>query len=173
MNEHGDVLSIEVDAKLVVDMANTLIYPAATAYLQNLARTSQSVSAIGVELDHSIPKILAEQINMMTAATGKLGSALAMDGFSSTEEHMQFCARTIRPLMDAVRAAADTLKAYVAEKRCDYIFRRDNSDNIQNLIESPDIRIFHRQFLERLPPCFSIGSLNRGRSFHAAQRLTR
>ena len=110
------VLSIEVEAKLVIDMAQTLIYPAATAYLATLAGTSQSMSAMGIEMDDSIAKLVAGQINLMTAATEKLGAALAKEGFSSTEEHMQFCANSIRPLMDEVRAAADTLEGCVADE---------------------------------------------------------
>ena len=110
------VLSIEVEAKLVIDMAQTLIYPAATTYLATLAGTSQSMSAMGVELDNSVAKLVAEQINAMLAATAELGAALAKDGFSSTEEHMQFCAKGIRPLMDEVRAAADALEGYVADE---------------------------------------------------------
>jgi glutamine synthetase len=74
------------------------------------------MSAMGVELDNSVAKLVAEQINAMVGATAELGAALAKDGFSSTEEHMQFCAQGIRPLMDKVRAAADALEGYVADE---------------------------------------------------------
>ena len=46
----------------------------------------------------------------------KLAEALADHDFASTEEHMQFCASTIRALMDEVRAAADALEADVADE---------------------------------------------------------
>jgi glutamine synthetase len=110
------VLSIEVEARLVIDISRTLIYPAATGYLAQLAATSQSLSVMGVELDNSVAKTIAEHLDTMTAATRKLGAALARDGFSSTEEHMQFCATEIRPLMDEVRAAADALEGHVADE---------------------------------------------------------
>jgi glutamine synthetase len=35
--------------------------------------------------------------------------------FMSVEEHMQFCAKTIRPLMDQVREYADALEGEVAD----------------------------------------------------------
>lgn len=110
------ILSIEVEAKLVVDISRTVIYPAAISYLGELAGTSQGLADMGVELDNSVAKIVAETSKAMMVATDKLGAALARDGFSSTEEHMQFFAGKIRSLMDEVRVAADTLECYVADE---------------------------------------------------------
>jgi glutamine synthetase len=110
------VLSIEVEAKLVIDMAKTLIYPAAIDYLSTLASTGAGLSAMGVELDNTAAKTVAEHANAMLAATGKLSEALATEGFGSTEEHMQFCANEIRSLMDEVRAHADVLETEVADE---------------------------------------------------------
>lgn len=110
------VLSIEVEAKLAIDMARTLIYPAGTAYLASLAGTSESLSAMGVELDNSVAKAIVPRLNEMITATAKLETALANHDFASTEEHMQYCANEIRSLMDEVRAAADALEGYVADE---------------------------------------------------------
>lgn len=52
----------------------------------------------------------------MIAAVAKLADALDKDDFASTEDHMQFCAATIRGLMDEVRVAADALEADVADE---------------------------------------------------------
>ena len=46
----------------------------------------------------------------------KLSAALAQEDFASTEEHMQFCASTIRGLMDEVRSHGDALEAIVADE---------------------------------------------------------
>ncbi|MEH6568509.1 MAG: glutamine synthetase III, partial [Halioglobus sp.] len=110
------VLSIEVEAKLVVDMAKTLIYPAAIEYLSNLANTSASLSELGVTLDNSAATLIANHSNAMMAGVAKLVVALAQDGFSSTEEHMQFCANDLRTLMDEIRSHADILEAEVADE---------------------------------------------------------
>ncbi len=110
------ILSIEVEAKLVIDMARTLIYPAATTYLADLAGTTQSLSAMGVELDSSVARAVAEQVNTMSTAIASLAEALGSEDFASTEEHMQFCAHEILPRMNAVRAAADALEGYVADE---------------------------------------------------------
>lgn len=110
------VLSIAVEAKLVVDIARTQIYPAATAYLGQLAAAAQSVTALGVDLEDGVAGFIAGQINKMQAATTKLATALDEDEFGSTEEHMQFCASVLCPLMDDVRAVADVLEGYIADE---------------------------------------------------------
>ena len=110
------VLSIEVEAKLVVDMASTVIYPAAIRYLSDLAMTNTSMTDMGIELDSSMAKTVAGDANAMMLAVGKLGVAMEKHDFSSTEEHMQFCANDIRSLMEKVRTHADALEAAVADE---------------------------------------------------------
>jgi glutamine synthetase len=110
------VLSIEVEAKLVVDMAKTMIYPAAMRYLSDLGMAGASMVDMGVELDSSIAKTVADEVNAMMSAVGKLAIAIEKHDFSSTEEHMQFCANDIRGLMEEVRAHADVLETEVADE---------------------------------------------------------
>ena len=110
------VLSIEVEAKLVIDMAKTSIYPAAMSYLSGLAKTGKRMAKLKIDLDNSTAKTVAAEINAMMSAVDKLSEALAKEGFASTEEHMQFCANDIRGLMDEVREHADTLETEVADE---------------------------------------------------------
>ncbi|HAN29121.1 MAG TPA: glutamine synthetase type III [Haliea salexigens] len=110
------VLSIEVEAKLVIDMAKTLIYPAAVSYLSTLASTGVGMASIGVELDQSTAKTVAAHVNAMMEAVGKLSATLEKEEFGSTEEHMQFCANEVRGLMNEVRSHADLLEAEVADE---------------------------------------------------------
>ena len=110
------VLSIEVEAKLVVDMAKTIIYPAAVRYLSDLAMTSTSMADMGIELDSTTITIVADEVNAMMSAVAELSDAMGKHDFDSTEEHMQFCANEIRSLMDEIRAHADALEAEVADE---------------------------------------------------------
>ena len=110
------ILSIEVEAKLVIDMAKTLIYPAAVRYLADLAITASSLVDMDIELDNSIATAVAAEATAMMAAVGKLSDAMEKEGFASTEEHMQFCAKTILTLMDEVRSHADALESEVADE---------------------------------------------------------
>lgn len=109
------VLSIEVEAKLVVDMATTSIYPAAAAYLSELTSTIASASSAGVTLDNSLAKQVAAAADTMMADVNALSTAIDKHDFSSMEEHMMFCAYEIRVLMDSVRSHADLLESLVAD----------------------------------------------------------
>jgi len=110
------ILTIEVEAKLVVDMAKTMIYPAAMRYLSDLAMASSSMAELNIEVDTSTAKTVAAEANAMMAAVGKLSTAIAKHDFASTDEHMQFCANEILGLMLEVRTHADALEAEVADE---------------------------------------------------------
>jgi len=109
------MLSIEVESKLVVDIAKTLIYPAAINYLTRLSAAGSGMKGMGIELDDSTAKLVATEANAMMVAVGELSEAMEKTSFSSTEEHMQYCANDIRGLMDKVRSHADLLECEVAD----------------------------------------------------------
>ncbi|MGB5466035.1 MAG: glutamine synthetase III [Sedimenticolaceae bacterium] len=111
------IMSIAVEAKLVIEMAKTIIYPAAMRYLAELADTDAAVGAMGITLDRSTAKTIAENANAMMAKVAELSAASVREDFDSTDEHMQFCAKTIRPLMDQVRVYADVLEAELADEQ--------------------------------------------------------
>jgi glutamine synthetase len=109
------ILSIEVEAKLVVSMAKTIIYPAAIEYLSKLSSTIEKLAGLGIDFEKEVAKKVADLTNSMMATTNKLAMALEKHDFASTEEEMQYCAKTLRPLMDEVRTYADALEAEVAD----------------------------------------------------------
>jgi glutamine synthetase len=51
----------------------------------------------------------------MMDTVSKLSAALNLHDFSTIEEHMQYFAKTVRPLMDKVREYADALEGEVAD----------------------------------------------------------
>jgi len=110
------ILSIEVEAKLVTDMAKTSIYPAAMKYLASLASTSAGLAGLGIKLDSTVAKTVAAEADAMIAAASKLDAALKRHDFDSEEAHMQYMAHDIRGLMDEVRTHADALEAEVADE---------------------------------------------------------
>jgi len=109
------ILSIEVEAKLVISMAKTMIYPAATRYLTDLATTIAGLKAIGVDFDAESVHKVAELTKSMMDLVSKLASALNTHDFDSTAAHMQYLVETVRPLMDDVRKYADGLESEVAD----------------------------------------------------------
>jgi glutamine synthetase len=111
------IKSIAVEAKLVKDIAKTIIYPAAMRYLSDLAETNASVAGMGIELDIATARTIAMESNAMMAAVARLAEAFTREDFATTDEHMQYCATVIRGLMDEVRLHADALEAEIADEQ--------------------------------------------------------
>jgi glutamine synthetase len=109
------LLSIEVEAKLMVSMAKTVIYPAAIRYLSELSATIAGLKEIGIDLEKESAEKVATLAKFMLDSVSKLSGALSNHEFSNPEEHMQYFAKTIRPLMDKVREYADALEGEVAD----------------------------------------------------------
>ncbi|NCQ98705.1 MAG: glutamine synthetase type III [Microcystis aeruginosa L211-101] len=109
------LLAIEVEAKLVVSMAKTIIYPAAVRYLSELSSAIANAAAISIEIDKESAQTVSNLIKLLMDSVSKLSAAMAKHDFDSIEEHMQYSAQTIRPLMDKVREYADTLEGEVAD----------------------------------------------------------
>lgn len=108
------ILAIEVEARIVVSMAKTGIYPATVKYLADLGKCLADLKGHGIALDDGSLKTIATELSGLTDKTQALSAALARHDFASSEQHMQFCAQTIRPLMDEVRRHADALEGEVA-----------------------------------------------------------
>ena len=110
------ILSIEVEAKLVVEMAKTLIYPAAIKYVTELSAAMAGFKELGLDFNLKIAKKAGEITNKVVDLTDELSTALEQDDFESTEDHMQYFAKTIRPLMDEIRECADILEGELADE---------------------------------------------------------
>jgi glutamine synthetase len=110
------IKSIDVEVKLVISIAKTLIYPAAIEYLAKLSSTIASLESMGINLDKNSAKTIADLTNTMMNAVDKLSHASKKHGFASTEEEMQYYAQTLKPLMDEVRVSADAIEAEVADE---------------------------------------------------------
>jgi glutamine synthetase len=109
------VLSIEVEAKLVINIATTKIYPAAISYLSSLTAATESLSAMGIVVDELSINNIATEANQMMSHVNELREAIEKHDFRSIEEHMSFCADTICDLMIGVRSHADALEGFIAD----------------------------------------------------------
>ncbi len=110
------ILSIEVEAKLVVGMASTRIYPAAMTYLNNLASTAANLTKLSVSIGQDSLEQVASETDAMMAAVAKLKEALSIEEFDSVEAHMNHCAEVLCPLMLEVRNSADSLELVVSDE---------------------------------------------------------
>ena len=109
------ILSIEVEAKLVIEMAKTLIYPSASQYLAELSVTHTSMADLGIEMNNAVVSTIAQETNAMLTTVAELQAAVEKHDFDSIEAHMKFCANDIRSLMDKVRSHVDMLEGEVAD----------------------------------------------------------
>jgi glutamine synthetase len=109
------ILAIEVEAKLMVSMAKTVIYPAAMRYHSELSTAISKAQEIGINLSKESAEVVASLIHSMMDNVSKLNAMIGKHDFASVEEHMQYCAQTIRPSMDKLREYADGLEGEVAD----------------------------------------------------------
>lgn len=109
------ISSIAVEAKLVIDLGKTVIYPAAVEYLADLSAGYTAIKDFGTELDTSLLSEIGEAASGLLATVTELSVEFAKEDFADVAEHMTHCATTIRALMDKAREYTDTLETLVAD----------------------------------------------------------
>ncbi|MET0457660.1 MAG: glutamine synthetase III [Ilumatobacteraceae bacterium] len=107
-------LSIGVEARLTLEMATTVILPAALRYQTELATNVASLRALDIATDTGTLDEVSAAITAMRAGITELRDLLAHDDASTTEEEAAHAA-TLLPTMAEVRIAADTLEGLVAD----------------------------------------------------------
>lgn len=108
------ILKIAVEAKTTVEMADTVIYPAAVAYQKELAEAALKMKELGVDCETETLKEVAGLIKSLKAANSDLKAAMAHEEDDVLAE-AKACCETIKPAMQAVRDAADKLEALVSD----------------------------------------------------------
>jgi glutamine synthetase len=106
-------LSINVEAKLTLEMGTTTVLPAALRYQTELATNVASLKAAGVEADTTLLLELSTLVNALRTGLTGLKTALGHEGGSTLEEAAH--AQSLLPAMDVVRRAADDLEHLVAD----------------------------------------------------------
>ncbi|MFM8935745.1 MAG: glutamine synthetase III [Vulcanococcus sp.] len=104
------VLAIEVEAKLVLRIARTQVYPAVMSYLSALARSLRDQEAIGLHPDRSLAATLASHSQKLLSQCTNLEQALSHPPHDS---HVRHCADTLLPLMEEIRSTVDALETLI------------------------------------------------------------
>jgi glutamine synthetase len=107
-------LTVAVEAKLTLEIGSTVILPSAIRYQTELASNVATLKAAGIEPDTTLLEMVSTPISELTAALGALKAAMGEHGGDAAAEEAKH-AQSLLPLMDAVRAAADTLEGVVAD----------------------------------------------------------
>jgi glutamine synthetase len=108
-------LSIGVEARSTLEIATTVILPAALRYQTELAANLASLKAIGYEYDTTTLDTVSAGIKDLQAALTTLGDELAHDHPDDPAEDAKHAADEHLPAMLAVRAASDHLETIVAD----------------------------------------------------------
>ncbi len=109
------ILSIHVEAALTLEMANTIILPAALRYQTELALNVSSLTAIGQDADTATLDEVSSSLKALRAGLAGLRSELAQEEADTEEKRAEHAQKSLLPAMVAVRAASDTLEGLVAD----------------------------------------------------------
>ncbi|MDQ1514572.1 MAG: glutamine synthetase, partial [Actinomycetota bacterium] len=108
-------LSVGVEARLTLEIANTQILPAALRYQTEMAMNVTSLKTAGVEFDTSTLDEVSFSIAALRAGIATLRSELAHAGAATVEAEAQHALTGLLPAMAAVRAPADELESLIAD----------------------------------------------------------
>jgi len=108
-------LTIEVEARLTLEMGSTVILPAAVRYQTELAKNVAALKAAGVEADTSSLSEVSAPIAELKAALATLRAAVEAEAGDTALAEAEHAASDLLPAMLAVRSAADTLETIVAD----------------------------------------------------------
>ncbi|MBM5796920.1 MAG: glutamine synthetase type III [Cyanobacteria bacterium M_surface_7_m2_040] len=110
------ILAIEVEAKLVLRIARTQIYPAVTTYLERLTRSLRDQQDLGLAPERGLAADVAQRNASLLRSCAELESTLQGHHAGDLNAQMRHCADVLLPLMGAVREAADSLESLVDDE---------------------------------------------------------
>ncbi len=109
------VLSVGVEARLTLEIATTVILPAALRYQTELATNLASLKAIDAEFDTTTLDEVSAAIKALRTGIATLRAEIGHDHDGSVEEQATHIRDNDLPAMNAVRTAADELETLVAD----------------------------------------------------------
>ncbi len=108
------VKSVLMEARLVIEMGRTIIFPAAIRYQNELATTCANLKVVGYMFDTDTLDLITELVKDLQDGMNALEKLLGHHSHGLLEE-AQYCCGTLLPAMLKVRNAADSLEGYVAD----------------------------------------------------------
>ena len=106
------ILAIEVEAKLVLRLARTQVYPVVMEFLERLTRSLRDQQELGLAPDRTIAGQVASLNQQLVSQCTSLESAIH-NAPHDVHAHLRHCADGLLPLMGEIRAAVDGLETLV------------------------------------------------------------
>ena len=108
-------LVVGLEARTVIEMARTIIFPAAIRYQGELAQTCASLKAVGYVFDTDTLDKVTVLVKDLQDGIVKLEGMMAEGGGHSKLDHAKHLCNAVLPAMAAVRKTADMLEGMVAD----------------------------------------------------------
>ncbi len=109
------VMTIEVEANLTVEMARTMIFPAAIRYQNELASTCVNLKVVGYEFDTDTLDKMTSLVKSLQDSISELEAAMAEPEGEDLMAESRHCCEVVLPAMAKVRGFADQLEGLVAD----------------------------------------------------------
>jgi glutamine synthetase len=107
--------SVAVEARTTIEMAKTIIFPAAIRYQGELASTCANLKALGIAFDTDTLDAVTSLVKSLQDGIAALERAMAQKGDASLLGHAGHYCKEVLPAMSAVRKTADELEGIVAD----------------------------------------------------------
>lgn len=107
--------TVAVEAKLTLEMARTMIFPATIRYQNELASTCANLKLVGYEFDTDTLDKVTELVKCLQDSISVLDKALAHEGAGDLLSEAQHFCDSVLPAMLTVREYADELEGIVAD----------------------------------------------------------
>ena len=108
-------LTVNVEARLTVEMARTLIFPAAIRYQNELASTCANLKMIGIEFDTDTLDRVTSLVKSLQDSVVLLEKAMGEEDTGELADEAQHYCDVVLPAMSEVRQYADELECLVAD----------------------------------------------------------
>jgi glutamine synthetase len=108
------VMAVNVEAKLMLEIGRTMIWPAAIRHQNDLATTCANLKAVGYEFDTNTLDKVTDLVKLLQDSLADLEGLMAHEAESTLAE-AQYACDTLLPQMALVREYADALEGFVAD----------------------------------------------------------
>ncbi|NDK92523.1 glutamine synthetase type III [Gordonia desulfuricans] len=108
-------LALLVEAKETLEVAKTMILPAATRYMGELAGTQASLKAAGVDMETPVLKTMTVAVSELNDKMDILEEAIGGFHGDTVETEAEYALKSLIPVMNDVRVASDRLESIVAD----------------------------------------------------------
>jgi glutamine synthetase len=116
---HSYVMKIDIEAKVLIDLATNQIIPTALEYMNKLVANIQGLKAVGIaataaKAQKDLLTDIATRVNAIKVGADKLDAALhtAHKAKTISDEAKAYCDK-VKPLFDVIRENVDALELIV------------------------------------------------------------